>query len=136
MSTLGNSMGMFQDNGISPGLSCLNQRRLLYSPKTEETGNLDSFLTDFHKENIGTSTKYANISLTVRLQIVVAKQNVRNRNFRKNQCRIQCRRNFLYFHQTSEILFNYCVQSISKEFDLTEEEGTQQNHSIENLHHK
>lgn len=65
---------MFQDNGLSPGLSYLNERSLLYSPKIEKTGNLVNFLTDFHKENIGIPTKYINISLTVRLQVVVAKQ--------------------------------------------------------------
>lgn len=45
---LGNSMGMFHYNGISPVLRCLNQRSLLYSPNTGKTGNLANFLTDFH----------------------------------------------------------------------------------------
>lgn len=125
---------MLQDNGIFPGLSYLNQRSLLYSPKIEKTGNLANFLKDFHKENIRIPIKYTNISLTDFKLLLQSK----NRNKMTESMQNQMQKEFLYFHQTSfsEIIFNYYVQSISKEFALTEKEGTQQNHSIENLHHK
>lgn len=132
---LGNSMGMFQDNGISPGLSCLNQKSPLYSPKTEKTGNLDNFLTDFRKKYIRKFKQYASVSLSVRLQVVVAKQDVRSKMTKWKQNWMQ--KEFFYFHQSSsEIILNCCVQSIAEEFGLIEQEGTQKNHSIENLTQK
>lgn len=77
--------------------------------------------------------KYFSVSQT---SSCVAKQDVKNKMTKSMQNRMQ--KEFLYFHQISfsEIIFNYWIQSIAKEFGLIEQEGTQKNHSIENLHHK